>query len=330
VTNISITDRGPSRHVRVQGFHHVAFGRPAWESSFETFYSKELLEKIADVKKLWFKDEIDRSEVPTYLEQPLRKLLHRFSIGLADKKVLDFGCGCGASPVILAKLGAKKIVGVDSSRDAIAIAQLRARDHSLTQEVTFLHLPDTRKLPFKDASFAVIFCNGVIEHIPIAERGNYVAELWRLLAAGGHLVFHDTPNRLWPIDSHTTGLPLVPYLPLRVAWHFATRFSKRVRSDASLEELIAAGFRGSTYWQILNPIKHQDPVVLNKIVDNDIEAFFETHLSREPRYREKVMIIALRSLYKVARLVLLRPAGLPACAFLPWLTICLQKQPDSA
>jgi hypothetical protein len=103
-----------------------------------------------------------------------------------------------------------------------------------------------------------------------------------------------------------------------------------VRSDASLEELIAAGFRGSTYWQILNPIKHQDPVVLNKIVDNDIEAFFETHLSREPRYREKVMIIALRSLYKVARLVLLRPAGLPACAFLPWLTICLQKQPDSA
>jgi 2-polyprenyl-3-methyl-5-hydroxy-6-metoxy-1,4-benzoquinol methylase len=326
LTGISITDRGGSRHVRITGFHRVAFGKPAWESAFETFYSRELLQKIADVKQQWFKDEIDRSEVPTYLEQPLRKLLQRFSIDLHDKTVLDFGCGCGASPVILAKLGGKKIVGVDSSKDAIAIARLRARDYSLANKLDFLHLRETRKLPFKDGSFAVIFCNGVIEHIPIEERGTYIAELWRLLASGGYLVFHDTPNRLWPIDSHTTGLPLVPYLPLKLARKFATRWSKRIRSDMSLEELIAAGFRGSTYWQILNPIRHQHPVVLNKTIDNDIDAFFEIHLSREPSSVKRVMIVTLRTLYKILQLVLLRPTGLPACAFLPWLTICLQKQ----
>jgi len=326
LTSISITDRGNSRYVRIKGFHHVAFGRPASESAFETFYSKELLEKIFDVKKQWFKDEIDRSELPTYLEQPLRKLLQRFSIDLHDKTVLDFGCGCGASPVILAKLGGKKIVGVDSSKDAIAIARLRARDYSLANKLDFLYLRETRTLPFKDASFAVIFCNGVIEHIPIEERGGYIAELWRLLASGGYLVFHDTPNRLWPIDSHTTGLPLVPYMPLKLARKFATRCSKRIRSDVSLEELIAAGFRGSTYWQILNPIRHQHPVVLNKTIDNDIDAFFEIHLSRGPSSLKRAMIVTLRTLYKILQLVLLRPAGLPACAFLPWLTICLQKQ----
>jgi 2-polyprenyl-3-methyl-5-hydroxy-6-metoxy-1,4-benzoquinol methylase len=329
VTNVSITDRGSLRRVQIKGFHRVAFGRPARESAFETFYSKELLEKILDVKKQWFKDEIDRSELPTYLELPLRKLLQRFSIDLHNQTILDFGCGCGASPVILAKLGGKNIVGVDSSKDAIAIARLRARDYSLANKVDFLYLRETRKLPFKDASFTVIFCNGVIEHIPIEERGAYIAELWRLLASGGYLVFHDTPNRLWPIDSHTTGLPLVPYMPLKLARIFATRCSKRIRSDASLEELIAAGFRGSTYWQILSPIRHQRPVVLNKTMDNDIDAFFEIHLSRGPSSVKRLMIITLRTLYKILQLLLLRPAGLPACAFLPWLTICLQKQATS-
>jgi len=313
------------RYVQIKGFHRVALGRLAWESTFDTFYSKELLEKILEVKKQWFKDEIDRSELPTYLEHPLRKLLHRFSIDLHNKTVLDFGCGCGASPVILAKLGGKKIIGVDSSKDAIAIARLRARDYSLASKLDFFYLRETRILPFKDASFSVIFCTGVIEHIPIEERGAYIAELWRLLAAGGYLIFHDTPNRLWPIDSHTTGLPLVPYMPLKLAWKFAAKCSKRIRPDVSLEELIASGFRGSTYWQILNPIRHQRPIVLNKTVDNDIDAFFEIHLSRGPSLLKRVMIITLRTFYKVIQLVLLRPAGLPACAFLPWLTICLQK-----
>jgi 2-polyprenyl-3-methyl-5-hydroxy-6-metoxy-1,4-benzoquinol methylase len=311
--------------VRVTGFHRVAFGKPAWESAFETFYSKELLQKIADIKQQWFKDEIDRSELPTYLEQPLRALLNRFSIELADKTILDFGCGCGASPVILGKLGGKFVVGVDSSKEAITIARLRTRDYGLADKVELLYLPDTRLLPFKSESFSVIFCNGVIEHIALEERGNYVTELWRLLRRGGYLIFHDTPNRLWPIDSHTTGLAFVPYLPLGLAKKFATRFSKRIRREASLEELITAGFRGATYWEIIEPIKHLHPLVLNSTGDEDIDAYFDIHLSRSPTARKRAMIITLKSLYKILQRGVLRIAGLPACAVLPWLTICLQK-----
>jgi 2-polyprenyl-3-methyl-5-hydroxy-6-metoxy-1,4-benzoquinol methylase len=325
VASVYITDQGNVRHVHIQGLHRVAFGKPAWESTFETFYSKELLEKLVQVKKEWFKDEIDRSELPTYLEQPLRRHFQRFSIDLHNKTILDFGCGSGASSIILSKLGGKKIVGVDFAKDSVEIARLRARDSAVQDRVDFLCMPETRKLPFQDESFTLILCNGVIEHIPPAERDVYIIELWRLLAPGGYFFVHETPNRLWPIDSHTTGLPLVPYMPLKLARKFAARYSKRVRPDVSLEELIFSGIRGSTYWQILNPIRQQNPNVINKTVDNDIDAFFETYLARRPSALKRVAIITLRTFYKVLHSIVLYPVRLPPCAFLPWLTICLQK-----
>ena len=35
----------------------------------------------------------------------------------------------------------------------------------------------------------------------------------RVLRPGGFLFVYESPNRLWPVDHHTTGLPLLPYLP---------------------------------------------------------------------------------------------------------------------
>lgn len=312
--------------MHIKGFHRVALGKPAWESTFETFYSREFLEKIIETKKEWLKCEIDRSERPDYLEQPLKSHFRRLGVDLGDKTILDFGCGAGASSVILCRLGGKKIIGVDCAKGELEIARLRARDCALTDRLEFLYVAPTHELPFKSESFAVVFCNGVLEHIPPTERSRYVVELWRLLAPGGYLFVHETPNRLWPIDDHTTGLPLVPYLPLRLARQFAIRCSKKVRSDASLGDLIAAGMRGCTYWQILHPIRNQKPSLLNQIVGNDIEMYFEISLARGPSALKKVALLSLRTLYQILRHVVLRPLHLPPSAFLPWLTICLQKQ----
>ncbi len=326
MANVYITDRGNSRYMEIKGFHRVAFGKAAQESAFETLFSKELLEKIVKVKKEWSKDEIDRSELLTYLELPLKRYFQRFSINLHDKIILDFGCGSGASSAILGKLGGGKIVGIDTQKGSIEIARLRARDYSLSDKIDFLCLRETQRLPFKDGSFEIVLCNGVIEHIPPRERSIYIKELWRVLTPGGYFLVHETPNRLWPIDSHTTGLPLVPYMSPKLAMKFAVMFSRRIRSNASLEELIAEGLRGSTYWEILNPIKHDHPVVLNDSTDRDIDVFFNMQLLRNPTSLRKGAIITLWVFYKVLHQVLFRPIRLPSCAFLPWLTICLQKR----
>ena len=48
-------------------------------------------------------------------------------------------------------------------------------------------------------------------------------EYYRLLAPGGHIAILDTPNRLFPLETHSIGLPLVQWLPPRLDGYDALR-----------------------------------------------------------------------------------------------------------
>jgi hypothetical protein len=68
---------------------------------------------------------------------------------------------------------------------------------------------DACALPFSDGAFDVVHSNAVIEHVGGEERQRlFVEEALRV----GRRVFVTTPNRWFPIDSHTM-LPLVHWLP---------------------------------------------------------------------------------------------------------------------
>jgi ubiquinone/menaquinone biosynthesis C-methylase UbiE len=59
---------------------------------------------------------------------------------------------------------------------------------------------DGRDLPFPDDAFDVGFSNAVVEHLPDLESQRaFVAELCRV----SQRVFVTTPNRLFPVDTHT-------------------------------------------------------------------------------------------------------------------------------
>jgi ubiquinone/menaquinone biosynthesis C-methylase UbiE len=63
---------------------------------------------------------------------------------------------------------------------------------------------DGRALPFPDDSFDIGFSNAVVEHLPDAESQRaFVSELCRV----SRRVFLTTPNRRFPVDTHT----LVPF-----------------------------------------------------------------------------------------------------------------------
>ena len=70
------------------------------------------------------------------------------------------------------------VFGADSSSWAIASA--RGRGHRRVEQAMVEHLP------FQTGSFDLVTCLDVIEHIPDDERA--LAELWRVTAAGGHLL----------------------------------------------------------------------------------------------------------------------------------------------
>jgi SAM-dependent methyltransferase len=71
---------------------------------------------------------------------------------------------------------------------------------------------DGRSLPFADASFDIVICNAVVEHVgDVEEQRRLVAECCRV----GRTVFVTTPNRWFPVELHSLW-PLVHWLPERV------------------------------------------------------------------------------------------------------------------
>ena len=76
-------------------------------------------------------------------------------------------------------------------------------------------------------------------------------QLWAHLRIGGCLLLNQTPHRFFPFESHTTGLPLINYLPDRLALLVARRFSPRHLGAESWESLLRKGIRGATEREIL-------------------------------------------------------------------------------
>ena len=124
--DVQVVDRGGVRVVRILG-RFREHGRLQYHGTyFQTFYSHQLIEMILRVKgKHWLKDEIDRSEDPDYLQMNFQTWLGRF-LDVTDRYVLDFGCGCGARSIVLARLGAQ-VVGLDPSLAGLQFARQGGR-----------------------------------------------------------------------------------------------------------------------------------------------------------------------------------------------------------
>lgn len=105
-------------------------------------------------------------------------------------------------------------------RENIVAAGLEGPDEfqALYPQVEYVRLDRGKGLPFEDRSFDVVFCNAVVEHVGDRRRQReFLAEALRV----GKAAFVSTPNRWYPIETHTV-FPLVHYLPPR-AFRFVLR-----------------------------------------------------------------------------------------------------------
>lgn len=147
---------------------------------------------------------------PTYVAKLayVRRFLDALPAGTA---VLDAGCGEG---VLVDDYAARlAIQGVDAE-----YSSPRVRNASLTA------------LPFPDASFAVVLCLDVIEHLPIADQTIALAEMTRVLRPGGtllasvpnlahlqsrlHFLLRGRLMRTASIDKHPGDRPVSEYLQM--------------------------------------------------------------------------------------------------------------------
>lgn len=115
---------------------------------------------------------------------------YRFALSyVADRRVLDFGCGTGYGTALLAEQ-ATTAIGVDLSPDAIACA----KDHHQRHNLDFRSIAriEDERLPFNDGEFDTVVSFQVIEHL--TDTDAYLREIARVLKPGGIFVVA-TPDR---------------------------------------------------------------------------------------------------------------------------------------
>ncbi len=127
-------------------------------------------------------DPVNASSKEPRLMNWLRRLPHYLYVVdlVAERRVLEFGCGEGDGAFFLANSGAAQVVGVDPDPDVIAAAEARHRLENLT-----FRREDLASVELEDASFDCIF---VPEGLEVLRSEKVLLELRRLLAPNGHLV----------------------------------------------------------------------------------------------------------------------------------------------
>ena len=123
-----------------------------------------------------------------YFAQPL----------MAERLVLDVGCGTGYGSSILAD-NARAVLGVDISEEAIGFAR---KNHERTN-LRFL-VADCCQLSLRSESAEGVVCFEVIEHL--LDQETFLGEIRRVLKRDGLLVI-STPNRVFYTEARNETNP---------------------------------------------------------------------------------------------------------------------------
>ncbi len=223
--------------------------------SCETAYPTDLIKLILKAKgPAYLCDEILRDESPQYVQHDLKwsVLSYVSEQQFQDKRILDFGCGSGGSSATLARmLPNTQIVGVELEARLLEVARARIQHYGFNN-ITFHVSPAPDKLPDQIGKFDFVMFSAVFEHLLPAERTELLPLIWSALKPGGVLFLNGTPNRHFPMETHTTGLPAINYLPDSLAHWVSRKFSRRNLQNDSWEKLLRKGIRGGSFGEVLD------------------------------------------------------------------------------
>ncbi len=289
----------------------------------KTTYPTELISTVLDAKgPAWLCDEIARDEDRDYVLKHLENDMSsyfRFE-DIAGKRILDFGCGSGASTMWLARLFPEsEIVGIELERDLLRVARARL-EHYRFKNVRLFQSPSGTELPEELGTFDLIVLSAVYEHLLPSERKAVLPQLWSLLNDKGILFLDQTPHRYFPLELHTTSLPLINYLPDGLTLKAARKFSRRVSASDSWESLLRAGIRGATVSEIRKGLRDSKSravmlaPTMNGVRDR-IDLWFHTTNPDN-----------LKTLKKSARVVLKVINSLTGIAIVPELTLAIRRE----
>jgi len=236
-------------------------------TSCETDYPLDLIKLILENKSAsHLCEEILRDISPDYSERNIHSSIFGYipKEEFSGKDILDFGCGMGASTMVLARLLPDAVItGVDLEEEHLEVANARADYYKVQDRVKFILSTEGDKLPDSIDSYDYIVLNAVYEHLLPEERYQLFPLLWKHLKPNGIMFINQTPYRWFPVESHTTyGLPFLNYLPDKVALHYTHKFSQRKLDMYDWQTLLREGIRGGSVSELKKILRNQDLVFL--------------------------------------------------------------------
>jgi SAM-dependent methyltransferase len=228
--------------------------------SCETSFPPEMIEFIAARCRYGFIcDALSRHDNAEYIEAVLRRQIFAYFAPeeFEGKRLLDFGCGGGASTFALAGMLPKtEIIGVELDESLVQVAR-RIAEFKQMPNMKFLVSPSGDRLPPGIGRFDFVMLSAVYEHLLPAERRVVMPLIWSVMRTGAALFINQTPHRYFPYEHHSTGLWLINYLPDRAA-HFAARKFARYNPDLNRKgtwtDLLRGGIRGGTEREIMRDL----------------------------------------------------------------------------
>jgi len=106
-----------------------------------------------------------------------------------DTPVLEIGCGMGGTAIYIAKKYGCKVMATELNAHGCETGKKLAAEAGVDKLVSFQVVDGSKPLPFDAGSFAVVFCNDSVCHIP--NRAGMLEDWKRVLKPGGYAVYTD-------------------------------------------------------------------------------------------------------------------------------------------
>lgn len=270
---------------------------------YHTYYSKKIIELLIQRKGIARAPQYftHKSERAKFLD-PLFNYLNQNKKSL---KVLEVGCSAGhITEYLNDQACVEEIYTFDIDKVFVEITRIKKTELGLQKAKSIDHFSSDEilRLPYKDNFFDVIIVLAVVEHLPFENRYVYVDSYYRKLKLGGIIGFWDTPNRYFPFERHSIGLPFIQRLSPQCAYIYAKLFGKLKRISFSEFVRMGTGWRNATYYELLP-----------KTLMIDVK-----DISEEAGYFCKNSLINLISKF----------SGAPAAFFTPNLNVIFRKEKE--
>jgi 2-polyprenyl-3-methyl-5-hydroxy-6-metoxy-1,4-benzoquinol methylase len=140
-------------------------------------------EKFADVE-----EQFCWVQTPAIQKFLRGQYLHRIiNLCSSNARIAELGCGTGWLSILLAKMGAEKVFGLDFSEAQIQKARKRAIEAGVDRQVSFQTI-DASNLNLNSDKYDAIVLHGFLHHLTTTEIDRVMATVFKMLNPNGRLI----------------------------------------------------------------------------------------------------------------------------------------------